>query len=117
MGSSGALALVAGLDSCAALQHGRDGARRDGLREIVVGAELDGFDGRRDARVARQHDDAHALMRAAQRLDQREAVVGAELEVDDCGVRLFRARRRERGWLHRARRGRRSRGARAPRRA
>ena len=83
IGSSGAARSSLGVARRAALEHGRDGARRDGFREIVVGAELDGFDGRRDARVARQHDDAHPRVRAAQRLDQREAVVGAELQVDD----------------------------------
>ncbi len=97
IGASRHGALAGRLAARAALEHGRDGARRDRFREVVVGAELDRFDGRRDARVARQHDDAHAWMLAAQRLDQREAVVGAELQIDDGRVGLLRSRRRKGG--------------------
>ena len=64
-------------------QRPQDHVHGSGLQKIVVGAALDGLDGRSDAGVASQQDDTDLRLAAAQRINQLQARLRAEPQVDE----------------------------------
>ncbi len=73
----------------------QDHRHRGRLRQVVVGAELDRLHRGGDAGVAGHQQDAHVRAQRAQRLDQGEAGIAAQLQVDQRERRRMLAGQRQ----------------------
>jgi hypothetical protein len=75
--------MRSGIDPCAAITLFLGVGR---FRQVVGGAQLDGFNRGGDAGQSREHNDAHGAISLLQTLDQRQPGSTGHLQVDDGKV-------------------------------